>query len=206
MNQIPNYKQYLSKNSKISQKVFLLLGEEESLKQDFINEISVRHFGKIPEYRHFHHDNPDDFSAFITYAGTSSMFSNAKTAVFSGLEKSIQSSLNNSNLNDLIENLCDDTMLFFRTSSNSVPAVLKKIPAETVIFWRAFENELSEQIRKSFSEKKIQISPADISLILEHTGRDSGKIAAALEKLESYSESQPVNSEMIKFILTNEKE
>ncbi len=206
MNQNENHKQYLAKNAKIKSNIFCLLGEEEALKSEFIKEVIKRYFGAASEIRIFHHDSSEDFQAFITYSRTASMFSNSRTAIFNEIEKCVQSTSNMQLLDELIENLPADTLLFFKTESNSLPASLKKIEMDTVMFWRPFENELKDQIRAEFAKNKIAVSPADISLILEYTGRDTAKINAALEKLQTFAAKESVNTEMIKYILNDEKE
>lgn len=200
----PNAKQYLSslKNGSLSQ-IYILLGEEESEKQKFIEKICSIKFSDNYDKSIFRAEN-DEFLSFIDYSSSSMMFSPCKAAIFINADKAIKTKEEKSIFSEFISNIPDDTLVFMTISSNSAPKYLSGDLIQPVIFWKPFESELKNYIIKSLKDRNINIAPSDADTIIRLTGRSVGKIDKAIERL-SLSGEQTISSETIIKNISDEK-
>jgi DNA polymerase III delta subunit len=203
-------KQFNAELSKgLKSNVFLFIGEEEGEKDKIINSILNMKFTdedeRIQNCGKYHiSDDKDRLSEFMSAADfilSGSMFSNNRVCIIRNIEKV--------DANESVKNIIDDiftstpagTIIIMTCMTNKVPTLIgKKYEdlVQIVQFWKNFDSDLFNYIRKKLNDMRIKFDDKLIPLILELTGNDIKKIDEMLDMISMVSIDMPLNSGLLK--------
>ncbi len=211
-------KQFASELSKgVKEKVFLFLGEEEGEKDKVINTILSALFKENEDRlqntgRYYISDDKnaqDEFTAAADFALSGSMFSNSRACIIRNIEYI--------KITDTIKNIMDDmmtstpegTIIIITSMANQAPAFIEKKYenlVRIVQFWKNFDSDLLNYIRKNLTDKKISFDEKIIPLLIELTGNDIKKIDEMLDMISLTSKDIPLNETFIRDIAGETRE
>jgi len=205
-----NSKQFSAELAKdIKGKFFLFLGEEEGEKDKVINtllnytfkenEDRVQNTGRY--YINEDKNSQEEFTAAADFALSGSMFSDSRACIIRNIE--------NIKVNETIKNIMDDmmtsspdgTVIIMTSMANQAPAWIEKKYGgliQTVQFWKNFDSDLFNYIRKNFTDKKFEFDDKIIHLLIELTGNDIKKIDEILDMISLTSKDVPLGETLIK--------
>jgi DNA polymerase III delta subunit len=187
-----NSRQFNSELSKgIKGKTFLFLGEEEGEKDKSINTIlssvfsgnedRAQNTGRfyITEDKNAH----EEFVAAADFALSGSMFSERKVCIIRNIENLKVNETVKNIMDDLITSTPDGTILIITSMLNQAPAYIEKKydRIEIVQYWKNFDSDLFNYIRKTLSDSKFSFDEKIIPLMIELTGNDIKKIDELLD-------------------------
>ncbi len=205
-------KQFVDELAKgVKENVFLFLGEEEGEKDKVINNILGTFFKDNEERlqntgRYYINDDKnaaEEFTTAADFALSGSMFSNKRVCIIRNIE--------NMKITDGIKNIMDDmmtstpegTIIIITTTANQAPAFIEK-KYETLVhivqFWKNFDSDLLNYIRKNLTDKKILFEDKIIPLLIDLTGNDIKKIDEMLDMISLTSKDIPLNETFIRDI------
>jgi len=192
----------------VKEKVFLFLGEEEGEKDKVINTMLSRIFKNNEDrvqntgryYINEDKNSQEDFTA-ADFALSGSMFSDRRACIIRNIE--------NIKVNDTVKNIMDDmmtsipdgTLIIMTSSANQAPAWIEKkyeSIVHTVQFWKNFDSDLLNYIRKNLNDKKITFEDRIIHLLIALTGNDIKKIDEMLDMISLTAKDVPLNETLIR--------
>jgi DNA polymerase III subunit delta len=169
--------------------IYVFTGEEEGEKEKFINRIIEIVFrkGGTRDYSvgRFHIEN-DEFAGAVDFAVSQSMFSDRKICVLLNIDRLIKSSKNSGLFSELSENMPDNLTLIMTTSENNPPAVIPaslSSRAKIVQFWRYFDSDMHNYIKKELKSSGVEIDDRAVHLLTGLLGSDIQKVDGALEQI-----------------------
>lgn len=190
---------------------YLFLGEEEGEKDKVINIILGLIFKKDEDRgqntgRYYINDDKnsqEEFTAAADFALSGSMFSENRACIIRNIE--------NIKVNDTVKNIMDDmmssapdgTVIIMTSMSNQSPSWIEKKyddAIHTVQFWKNFDSDLFNYIRKNFNDARLQCDDRIINLLIELTGNDIKKIDEMLDMISLTSKDVPINETLIRDI------
>lgn len=206
----PSSRQFIAELAKgVQGKIFLFLGEEEGEKDKVINTILSRTFKNDEErvqntgryYINEDRNAMEDFTAAADFALSGSMFSDKRVCIIRNID--------NIKINDAVKNIMDDmmtstpegTLIIMTSSANQAPGWIEKkyeSLVQIIQFWKYFDSDLINYIRKNLTDKKITFEDKIIPLIIGLTGNDIKKIDEMLDMISLTSKDVPVNETLIK--------
>lgn len=190
-------------------KIFLFLGEEEGEKDKVINTIlgiifknsedRVQNTGRY--YLNEDKNAQEEFVSAADFALSASMFSEKKACIIRNIE--------NVRVNDTVKNVMDDmmtsapegTIIIMTSIANQAPAFIEKKYDDMVSivqFWKNFDSDLLNYIRKSLVNSKIPFDDRIIPLIIELTGNDIKKIDEMLDMISLTSKDIILNETLVR--------
>jgi DNA polymerase III delta subunit len=199
----------ISKGTK--EKFFLFLGEEEGEKDKIIstilgytfkeNEDRVQNTGRY--YINEDKNAQEEFTSAADFTLAGSMFSSSRVCIIRNIE--------NIKINDTIKNIMDDmmtsapdgTIVIMTSMANQAPAWIEKKYenlVHVVQFWKNFDSDLLNYIRKHLNDKKISYDDKIIPLLIELTGNDIKKIDEMLDMISLTSKDIPLNETLVRDI------
>jgi len=190
-------------------RVYLFLGEEESLKEKMIDRVAglmekESGPGSVAVAR-FHAEN-NELDDAVGFALTQSMFSPKKLAVMYGTDSIQATKQNKSLLEDLVSGLPDATTLIMVSSQNNAPKI---VPGDgdmvAVKFWRYFENDMAVHVRDTIRKYGMSIEEGAVSLLMKLLGRDLGKVDEALERLK-FSGQTHITPGLVSLFIADDRE
>jgi len=169
---------------------YLMMGEEETEKEKAIAAIidsAARAFsGAEVSHARFHADQ-GEFAQALAFSQTPSMFSPATVTVISGIDALPSTRQTTDQIKELLESASPCSIVVMTSPSNKLPATLSAADAgemTVVRFWKKFEEDLVRIVTRRFTESNISAYPGSAEYLVSMTGRNLGKIEAALEKIE----------------------
>lgn len=212
-----NSKQFNSGLAKgLKGKIFLFLGEEEGEKDKSINSILSAVFSDATDrsrytgrfYLNDDRNTMEEFTSAADFALTGSMFSDKKVCIIRNIE--------NLKINDRVRNIMDDlltstpegTFVIMTSMSNQAPAYIEKKHdlIEIVQFWKNFDSDLFNYIKKTFTDRKISVDEKIIPLMIDLTGNDIKKTDELLDLISLSSGDMEVNEDMLRDIAGDMKD
>jgi DNA polymerase III delta subunit len=199
------------KNNRL-ESIYLFTGEEEGEKEKIVNAILDMVFTNEVDRRNsvgrFHLED-DEFLKAAHFALSQSIFAERSVCLMLNVENLQHTSSNVELLRDVIENLPDSTLLILTSSENRVPGI---IPSDVlgrikvVQFWRYFESDIVNYVRRALRGNGISIEEDAISLMIELLGRDIKKIDGAIEKVVNSGEVGGITREMVNALIEDERD
>ena len=205
-----NSKQFSAEITKgFTGRVFLFLGEEEGEKDKIINTILGHVFQSNEErlqntgrfYLNEDKNTQEEFTAAADFALSGSMFSENRACIIRNIEnlKAVDSVKNI--MDDIITSSPDGTIIIMTSMANQAPAWIEKKYEDyvrTIQFWKNFDSDLVNYIRKNFNDKKISSDDRIISLIIKLTGNDIKKIDEMLDLISLTAKDTPINESLVR--------
>ncbi len=206
----PTSKQFISEIARgVKGRIFLFLGEEEGEKDKVIstilnstfkdNDQRVQNTGRyyISEDR----SAMEDFNAAADFAMSGSMFSDNRACIIRNIE--------NIKISDQIKNIIDDmfttspdgTLIIMTSTANQAPSWIEKRYedlVQIVQFWKNFDSDLVNYIRKNLTDKKIAFDERIIQFLIGLTGNDIKKIDEILDMISLTGKDIPVDESLIR--------
>lgn len=196
-------------HSGIKHRAFLFLGEEEGEKDKAVGHVLDRVFSSADERslntgRFILSEDKsarDEFTAAADFALGGSMFSAARVCVIRNIHNlKFDDSIKNI-MSDMIAGMPDGTILIMTSTENQPPAFIEKehsAAVHIVQFWKYFDQDLVNYIRKSLTEKKVDFHEKVVSLIIELAGSDIRRVDEIIDMVEYSGAGMHVNEEMIR--------
>ncbi|HOP62843.1 MAG TPA: DNA polymerase III subunit delta [Spirochaetota bacterium] len=194
----PTSRQFASEIKKgLKHSIYLFLGEAEGDKDKLINQMLDQFFTDPDERRNStgrffinqDKNSAEELLSAADFAMAGSMFSQKRVCIIRNFENLKAVENNKAMVNDMIDGLAEGTVMIITSSQNKPPAMLEKLPDSVihiVQFWKQFDSDLFNFIKKSLNERNIRIDERLIRLILELTGNDIRKIDELIDMI-SYS-------------------
>ncbi len=206
----PASKQFFTElHAGVKHKVFLLLGEEEGEKDKAVKLILDRVFGDSPDRglntgRFILSDDKnarEEFIAAADFVVGGSMFSSSRVCVIRNIQNvKFDESLKNI-FSDMLTGMPDGTIIVMTSTENQPPAFIDKDYAGTVHivqFWKYFDQDLINYIRKTLTDKKIDFHEKIVPLIIEIAGSDIRRVDEIIDMAEYSGKGIHVGEEMIR--------
>ena len=106
-------------------------------------------------------------------------------------------------MDDMMTSTPDGTIIIITTTANQAPAFIEK-KYENIVhmvqFWKNFDSDLLNYIRKNLTDKKILFEDKIIPLLIDLTGNDIKKIDEMLDMISLTSKDIPLNETFIRDI------
>lgn len=193
----------------LKHKLFLLLGEEEGEKDKAVKLIVDRVFGDSPDRglntgRFILSEDKsarDEFTAAADFVLGGSMFSTVRVCVIRNIQNvKFDEGLKNI-FADMVAGMPDGTVIIMTSTENQPPAFIEKdYPGlvHIVQFWKYFDQDLINYIRKTLTDKKIDFHEKVVPLIIELAGSDIRRVDEIIDMAEYSGKGMHVNEEMIR--------
>ncbi len=185
---------------------YLLLGEEEADKEDFVRLIRRKMPQDITVSRF--HCSSDEFLTAVDQALSTDMFQPGKLVIIKEIDSVLKNKSNIQLLHDMVDTLPDANVLVLMTSANKMNAALSKISdkLQLAIFWKKFENELSPYISRTIQKGNKSITPDAVQLVLDFCGRDRYKIDEAVTTLLYGTKETSIERKTVQHLLSNTRD
>lgn len=175
----------------VAPSLYLLVGKEEFLKKEFIQNLKNSFFKNPSELSlNFQAFDPESgsFAAFRDFLQTAPFLSERRLAILSGID-------------DLEDDEKESLISFIGSFPPSAAAVLvseegnaKKssflaalsVKAKTVSCYAPFDRDLPQWISTRAKEAGIRLEPAACSLLIDKMGKDVPTLSSSLEMLATY--------------------
>lgn len=214
----PASKQFFTElHAGIKHKLFLLLGEEEGEKDKAVKLILDRVFGDSPDRglntgRFILSEDKnarDEFTAAADFVMGGSMFSQVRVCVIRNLQNvKFDEGLKNI-FADMVAGMPDGTIIIMTSTENQPPAFIEKdFPGAVHIvqFWKYFDQDLINYIRKTLTDRKIDFHEKVVPLIIELAGSDIRRVDEIIDMAEYSGKGMHVGEEMIRELAGDVKE
>ena len=109
----------------------------------------------------------------------------------------------------MVRELPDSTLLILISGENNPPKFMSEDIVgrlQAVVFWRLYENELQTHIMQAFKEKGRIIESGAARRIVSLTGRDLKKVDAAIDRILTGTDENPVGEKTVISLIADEKE
>ncbi|HPS56881.1 MAG TPA: hypothetical protein PK514_02145 [Spirochaetota bacterium] len=206
----PASKQFFTElHAGVKHKLFLLLGEEEGEKDKAVKLILDRVFGDSPDRglntgRFILSEDKnarDEFIAAADFVMGGSMFSSVRVCVIRNIHNvKFDESLKNT-FSDMMSGMPDGTVIVMTSTENQPPAFIEKDypgAVHIVQFWKYFDQDLLNYIRKTLTDKKIDFHEKVVPLIIEVAGSDIRRVDEIIDMAEYSGKGMHVGEEMIR--------
>ncbi|MFW5807889.1 MAG: DNA polymerase III subunit delta [Spirochaetota bacterium] len=186
---------------------YLLLGEEEADKDDFVSLVLSRMMDGNAVTSRFNLKT-DTLLEAADQALSADMFQPAKCVIIREVDEVTRNTADTQMLRDMVANLPDTTVLILMTTATRVNSALTKIKdkIQCAIFWRKFENELASYISERVRTHNRSIEPDAVQLVLRLCGRNRSDIDEALHMLLDGSEGTLIDLSAAEELLTSTRE
>lgn len=194
----------MSKNS-----VFLLLGPETGLKDDFIKKCFTaleKKLGEAPEkYSYYPYDT--DIKEIVSLLQNSSLFSSHKVVTIKKVDELKKSDA------DILASYCknpsSETTLFLTSDQTNVDKKLTAaVPkSNKKIFWELFESQKTSWIVSYFRQRNMSIQKEAIDFLLEMVENNTEDLRKECDKIIFYfSDKKHISQEDIDSFIYHSKE
>lgn len=206
----PTSRQFAAEISKgLHDKILLFLGEEEGEKDKIINTILGYTFKNNEDRqqntgRYYINDDKnwqEEFTSAADFAMSGSMFSNSRVCIIRNIENMKVNETVKNIMDDMVTSLPDGTIIIMTSTANQPPSWIEKKYEDivrTVQFWKNFDSDLFNYIRKNLTAGKISFDDRIIPLLIELTGNDIKKIDEILDMISLSSNDIPLTENTVK--------
>ena len=206
-----NSKQFNSELMKgVKGKIFLFLGEEEGEKDKSINRILSYVFTENTDrsqntgrfYINEDKNAQEEFIAAADFALSGSMFSDRRVCIIRNIENLKVNDTTRNIMDDLITSTPEGTILIMTSMLNQPPAYIEKKydTVEVIQYWKNFDSDLFNYIRKILTDRRIRFDDRIIPLMIELTGNDIKKIDELLDLILISSGDIDLNENLLRDI------
>mgnify|MGYP001465168415 CR=1 FL=1 len=196
-------------HSGIKHRAFLLLGEEEGEKDKAVKLILDRVFGDSPDRqlntgRFILADDKtgrDELMAAADFVMGGSMFSSARVCVVRNLHNLKFNDDVKTLVGDMINGMPDGTILVMTSTENQPPAFIEKEHGglfHIVQFWKYFDQDLMNYIRKTLTDRRIDFHERVVPLIIELASGDIRRVDEIIDMTAYSGSGVQVTEEMVR--------
>lgn len=196
-------------HSGIKHRVFLLIGDEEGEKDKAIKLILEKVFGDSKDQslntgRFILSDEKNsqaEFTEAADFVLGGSMFSDVRVCVIRNMHNLRSAETVKNIFSDMIAGMPDGTLLVMTSAGNQPPAFIEKENSggvHVVQFWKHFDEDLVNYIRKTLVSRKIDFTEKVVPLIIELAGSDIRRVDEIIDMAEYSGQGGSVDEEMIR--------
>ncbi len=193
----------------VKERFFLFLGEEEGEKDKVINSILSQRFKEYNErlqntgrfYITDEKSGLDELTSAADFALSGSMFSDNRACIIRNIGNLKTSDAAKNIFSDMMTSTPEGTIIIMTSMANQPPALIGKTHEEgirIVQFWRNFDSDLFNYIRKYLTDRKISFDDRIIPLLIELTGNDIKKVDEILDMISLAAADTIINDSVIR--------